>query len=232
MKGRGTRTISNDALQMVSKTAKAKTHFIIVDAVGVTKSKKTDSRPLERKPTISLKDLLGAVTMGVAEEDLFLSLANRLIRLEKEITDKEKEKLLEHSKGKNLKQISKELLSAFDDDVIGQTIRTGVVVAALKEDYTPAPCMLLPRSSLSATPLRLSNSIGLIDMGYRGEVLAKVDCVNDRFEDYEIQQGKRLFQIVQYNWLPWKNIVLVERLEDLPQAPDDRGAGGFGSTGR
>ena len=120
----------------------------------------------------------------------------------------------------------------FDDDVIGQTIRTGVVVAALKEDYTPAPCMLLPRSSLSATPLRLSNSIGLIDMGYRGEVLAKVDCVNDRFEDYEIQQGKRLFQIVQYNWLPWKNIVLVERLEDLPQAPDDRGAGGFGSTGR
>jgi len=46
MKGRGTRTISKDALQLVSKTAKAKTHFIIVDAVGVTKSKKTDSRPL------------------------------------------------------------------------------------------------------------------------------------------------------------------------------------------
>ncbi len=114
MKGRGTRTINKDALQMVSKTAGAKTHFIIVDAVGVVKSKKTDSRPLERKPTVALKDLLGAVTMGVAEEDLFLSLANRLIRLEKEITDKEKEKLLEHSKGKNLKQISKELLSAYD----------------------------------------------------------------------------------------------------------------------
>ena len=64
MKGRGTRTISKDALQLVSKTAKAKTHFIIVDAVGVTKSKKTDSRPLERKPTVGLKDLLGAVTKG------------------------------------------------------------------------------------------------------------------------------------------------------------------------
>lgn len=118
MKGRGTRTISKDSLQLVSKTAKAKTHFIIVDAVGVTKSKKTDSRPLERKPTIALKDLLGAVTMGVAEEDLFLSLANRLIRLEKEITDKEKDQLLEHSRGKDLKQISKELLSAFDKDEI------------------------------------------------------------------------------------------------------------------
>lgn len=118
MKGRGTRTINKDSLQLVSKTAKTKTHFVIVDAVGATKSKKTDSRPLERKPTVVLKDLLGAVTMGVAEEDLFLSLANRLIRLEKQITDKEKEKLLEYSGGKNLKQITKELLAAFDSDEI------------------------------------------------------------------------------------------------------------------
>lgn len=118
MKGRGTRTINSDSLQLVSKTAKSKTHFVIVDAVGATKSKKTDSRPLERKPTESLKDLLGAVTMGVADEDLFLSLANRLIRLEKQITDKEKDKLLEFSGGKNLKQITKELIGAFDQDEI------------------------------------------------------------------------------------------------------------------
>ena len=137
MKGRGTRTINKDSLQMVSKTANAKTHFIIVDAVGVTKSKKTDSRPLERKPTVGLKDLLGAVTMGVAEEDLFLSLANRLIRLEKEITDKEKEKLLEHSKGKNLKQISKELLSAFDQDEIEAKAQP-IIEAIPVQDRTPA----------------------------------------------------------------------------------------------
>jgi len=136
MKGRGTRTISKDSLQLVSKTAKVKTHFIIVDAVGVTKSKKTDSRPLERKPTVALRDLLGAVTMGVAEEDLFLSLANRLIRLEKEITDKEKDKLLEHSKGKNLKQISKELLSAFDKDVIEEKAKP-IIEAILIQDRTP-----------------------------------------------------------------------------------------------
>jgi dUTP pyrophosphatase len=120
----------------------------------------------------------------------------------------------------------------FRNDPLNETLHTGVVVAALKDDYTPAPCMLLPRSSLSATPLRLANSIGLIDMGYRGEVLAKVDCVDDRVGDYEIQQGKRLFQIVQHNWLPWKNIVIVDNLADLPPAPDDRGSGGFGSTGR
>ncbi len=118
MKGRGTRTINNDSLQLVTKTANSKTHFVIVDAVGAIKSKKTDSRPLERQPSVPMKDLLGAVTMGVADEDLFLSLANRLIRLEKQITPKEKEKLIELSGGKNLKQITRELITAFDQDAI------------------------------------------------------------------------------------------------------------------
>ncbi|WP_240338110.1 type I restriction-modification enzyme R subunit C-terminal domain-containing protein [Gelidibacter japonicus] len=118
MKGRGTRTINTDSLQLVTRTAKSKTHFVIVDAVGATKSKKTDSRPLERKPTVPMKDLLGAVAMGVVDEDLFLSLANRLIRLEKQITEKEKDKILEFSGGKNLKQITKELITAFDQDDI------------------------------------------------------------------------------------------------------------------
>lgn len=126
MKGRGTRTISDDTFQMVTRTAKTKTHFVIVDAVGATKSKKTDSRPLERKHTIPLKDLLGAVKMGVTDEDLFLSLAGRLIRLEKQITDKEKEKLLEYSKGKDLKQITKDLISAYDEDTIKEKAQIAI----------------------------------------------------------------------------------------------------------
>ena len=118
MKGRGTRTINEDSLQLVSKTASAKTHFVIVDAVGVTQTKKTDSRPLERKPTVPLKDLLGAVTMGVVEEDLFVSLANRLIRLNREVTEKEREKIEILAKGKSLGQMSAELLNVFDADKI------------------------------------------------------------------------------------------------------------------
>ena len=138
MKGRGTRTIDSDSLQLVSKTAKVKTHFVIVDAVGVTKSKKTDSRPLERKPSVPLKDLLGAITVGVADEDLFLSLANRLIRLEKQITGKEKEKLLEFSKGKTLKQITKELLSAYDKDEIEKKAQEKVKTQNLASQLPPA----------------------------------------------------------------------------------------------
>ncbi|MBT3209547.1 MAG: DEAD/DEAH box helicase family protein [Bacteroidetes bacterium] len=137
MKGRGTRTIDKDKLMQVTRTANSKTHFVIVDAVGATKSKKTDSRPLERKPTVALKDLLGAVTMGHEDEDLFLSLANRLIRLEKQITEKEKDKLLDYSKGKNLKQITKELITAFDQDEIeknAERLLSGVEIS----DRTPA----------------------------------------------------------------------------------------------
>ena len=137
MKGRGTRTISSDKLREVSATATSKTHFIIVDAVGATKSKKTDSRPLERKPTVALKDLLGAVTMGVEEEDLFLSLANRLIRLDKQITEKEQDKLLEYSGGKNLKQITKELLTAFDVDEIEAKVQERVAEIH-RDELTPA----------------------------------------------------------------------------------------------
>ena len=133
MKGRGTRTINNDSLQMVSRTAKSKTHFVIVDAIGATKSKKTDSRPLERKPTVPMKDLLGAVTMGVADEDLFLSLSNRLIRLEKQITEKEKDKLLEYTGGKNLKQITKELINAYDPDEIEQKSQVEIEKIPIEE---------------------------------------------------------------------------------------------------
>ncbi len=117
MKGRGTRTISLDDLRKVTPTAKfAKDHFVIVDAVSVTKTLKTDSRPLERKPSVPLKDLLGAVAVGVREADVFSSLANRLIRLDCQINDKQREQFKQKSNGKTASQIAAELLSAYSPD--------------------------------------------------------------------------------------------------------------------
>src|SRR5690606_22247206 len=101
MKGRGTRTIDLDSLKKVTPTAKfTKDHFVIIDAIGVTRSLKTDSRPLEKKPGVPLKDLLQAVAVGAREEELFTSLANRLTRLDKQISDKEKQQFEKLSKGK------------------------------------------------------------------------------------------------------------------------------------
>ncbi len=119
MKGRGTRVISFDDLKKVSPCAKVtKDHFVIVDAIGVTKSLKTDSRPLEKKPGVPLKDLLGAIAVGARDEDLFTSLANRLTRLDKQITDKEKKQFEEISGGIPLSAVVKKLLNAYDPDTI------------------------------------------------------------------------------------------------------------------
>ncbi|NOZ50327.1 MAG: DEAD/DEAH box helicase family protein, partial [Chloroflexi bacterium] len=82
MKGRGTRVLDYDELRKVTPSAHSpKTHFVIIDAVGVTQSLKTDSRPLERKPGVPLKDLLYGAMMGMHDEDTLTSLANRLARL-------------------------------------------------------------------------------------------------------------------------------------------------------
>lgn len=119
MKGRGTRIITLDDLRKVTPTAKyTKDHFVIVDAVGVTKSIKSDSRPLEKKPGVPLKDLLGAIAVGNRDEELFSSLANRLTRLEKQVTEQEKQQFSEKAEGKTLKQVVSELLQAYNPDVL------------------------------------------------------------------------------------------------------------------
>ncbi|MCQ1534506.1 DEAD/DEAH box helicase [Methanosarcina sp. KYL-1] len=119
MKGRGTRTLGFDDLKKVTTSAvSAKTHFVIVDAVGVTKTLKTDSRPLERKRNTSLKDLLAAVTFGARDEDLYVSLANRLARLNRQISDDERATFTEKANGKTINQAIRDLLYAYNPDII------------------------------------------------------------------------------------------------------------------
>ena len=109
------------------------------------------------------------------------------------------------------------------------TFNLGIRVAAVFHNV-PVPCLVLPRSSMAKTPFRLANSLGLIDAGYRGEVKAMVDNL-DTHDTIEIPEGTRYFQVCQYNFLPWGEIHIVDSLEHLPQPPDNRGDGGFGSTG-
>ena len=83
---------------------------------------------------------------------------------------------------------------------------------------------LIPRSSISKTSLRMSNSIGLIDGGYRGEIMAC--CDNVKHDKYSIKKGQRLFQIVS----PSCSSITYELRDSLEDS--SRGSGGFGSTGK
>ena len=120
MKGRGTRTLSMDDLKKVTPDATDnKDHFVIVDAVGVTKSKKSDTRTLERKPSVSMKELMMNVALGDKSEDTLTSLANRIIRLNSQMTVTERKEFAEKV-GDGAGIIAEKLLNAFDDDVILQ----------------------------------------------------------------------------------------------------------------
>lgn len=119
MKGRGTRTLGIDDLKKVTPSVTTnKTHFVMVDAIGVCKSLKTESRPLERKKSVSVKDLMMSVAMGARDEDTLTSLANRITRIEKEITPAERQKFTELAGGKTINQAVHDLLNAFDPDKV------------------------------------------------------------------------------------------------------------------
>jgi len=89
---------------------------------------------------------------------------------------------------------------------------------------------MCPRSSLSGTPLRLANSIGIIDSGYRGDLIGKFDCLNGVDNDYFVNQYSKLLQIVAPSMVPIY-VMIVESESELGDETE-RGAGGFGSTGR
>ena len=144
MKGRGTRTISSTDLQAVTPDAHHKTHFVIVDAVGVCESDKTDSRPLERKRSVPFDKLLEAVSSGDQDPDTLTSLAGRLARLDRKIGDDGREQITEVSGGISLQGMVHALFDAMDPDKHQQPIG---LIASLTETPIPERIQLLLESS-------------------------------------------------------------------------------------
>ena len=104
----------------------------------------------------------------------------------------------------------------------GETDRIQLGISC--ENLEQKPYLLMARSSISKTPLRLSNSVGLIDAGYRGEIMAAVDNIKDY--SYTLEEGQRFFQLVSMNGEAI-HFTLADTLSDT-----SRGSGGFGSTGK
>ena len=102
----------------------------------------------------------------------------------------------------------------------------------------PMSYYMYPRSSISKTPLRLANSVGIIDSGYRGNLMCAVDIKRsftscgsvyaDTHNAILLAKGSRYFQICAPNLMKVRP-VLVDSLEEL--GVTTRGEGGFGSTG-
>jgi type I restriction enzyme R subunit len=117
MKGRGVRVMPSDDLKRVTRDAPAKTHFVIIDAVGVTEDPLIDNpAPLERKRSVSFSRLMEQVAWGHADTATISSLAFRLSKLDKTLTTDQREQVRVLSGGQDFHEIVASLVEASDID--------------------------------------------------------------------------------------------------------------------
>ena len=170
MKGRGVRSLDGDSLKRVSNSADgAKTRFVLIDAVGVEKSLKTESRPLEKKPGMALKDLLQGVAMGSRDEDTVLSLANRLVRLGKQLDEKAQNRIAKLAGGQTVADLGKSLIAALNPDAIV----AAALATAKSKGITRSEETLLPQEIEAARAERVATACAPFDQpGLRDEIEA------------------------------------------------------------
>jgi len=160
MKGRGVRSLDGDSLRRVSNSADgAKTRFVLIDAVGVEKSLKTESRPLEKKPGVALKDLLQGVAIGHRDDDTVLSLANRLIRLGKQLDEKAQARIARASGGIPVAELGKGLVAALNPDAIV----AAALATAQAKGITRSEESLLPEEIAAARAERVAAACAPFD---------------------------------------------------------------------
>ncbi|HKQ50448.1 MAG TPA: DEAD/DEAH box helicase family protein [Phycisphaerae bacterium] len=118
MKGRGCRIVDPDRLQSVTPDARVKDRFVIVDAVGVTETPKTLSKPLDRQPTVSLDKLLNTVAAGGVSDEIVSTLASRLVRLDRELNDDQRRQIAVEAGAKTPTALAAALLASIDTDAV------------------------------------------------------------------------------------------------------------------
>ena len=118
MKGRGCRTINETDLKSATPNSNGKSLFYIIDAVGVTESTKTTSKPLERKRTVPLKTLLEHIAVGDRNDDTLSSIAGRLVNIDRKFEDEDKKRITKYTNDKSLTQLAGEILDTTEEDFI------------------------------------------------------------------------------------------------------------------
>lgn len=119
MKGRGSRVMSDGEFQSITDDGahRTKTHFVIVDAVGVTDVEHHDTTPLERKKSVSLRALLDKVGFGSADTDDLASIMSRLVRIEKNLTAAQRQQIADAGDGTGVDDVVRRLVVAVDPDL-------------------------------------------------------------------------------------------------------------------
>ncbi|MBL8351388.1 MAG: DEAD/DEAH box helicase family protein [Burkholderiaceae bacterium] len=242
MKGRGVRSLDADALRRVSASAEgAKSRFVLIDAVGVEKSLKTDSRPLEKKPGIPLKDLLLGVAMGHRDDDTVSSLANRLLRLAKTLDAAALARVAQAAGGVTVQDLGRALLDALDPDRIAQAALgaaqargitrsedtlTDAELAEARAAGVAAACAPFDRPELRAAiegarreQEQVIDHINLDEVthqGFSGQLAERAESDVRRFADFIAQHKDQIAALAFFYDQPYQRRALTfEMIEDL-----------------
>lgn len=196
MKGRGTRVLSKEDLQKVTPSAtENKDHFVIVDAVGITKSRKSDTRPLERKPTVSMKELMMNVALGAKDKDTLTSLANRVIRLNSQMTQAEREQFKEKV-GATAGCVAERLLNAFDEDIIFDQAQKNTGVSEPTEEQIKVAQRELVQAAVA--PFQNPDIRDYIENVRRNhdQIIDSVNLDSVIFAGFDVQQEKNVNKVI------------------------------------
>ena len=196
MKGRGTRTLGVDDLQKVTPSAtENKDHFVIIDAVGVTKSRKSDTRPLERKPSVSMKELMMNIALGAKDEDTLTSLASRITRLNAQMTFTER-KNFENTVGISAGKMAENLLNAFDEDVITERAKADAGTEEPTEEQLQAAKTVLITEAV--TPFHNPETRDFIENVRRShdQIIDNINLDTVTFAGYDTQRKENADHVI------------------------------------
>lgn len=129
MLGRARRTLGADGLRKASPSARSeKLGYVIVDAVGVTKTEKTSRGKgcMDTRQSVPFKKLIQSIITNDVSEDTFVSLGSRLERLDKVLKDAERNRFKELSGNISLRQLAANLKAAHDTDLIEAEMKSGM----------------------------------------------------------------------------------------------------------
>lgn len=237
MKGRGTRTILPTDLRVATPSAEHKTHFVIVDAVGVCENDKTDSRPLERKRSVPFDKLVRNVALGIRDEDALTSLAGRLARLDRRLDSRDRQRIEAAAGGKPLKQLINDLLDAVDADkqierareLFGTETPAPGQVEQATEELVKAACAPFDDPKLRNTLIEIKQrSEQIIDVvsiddllhaGFNAQASEKARAVVNTFRQFIEDNGDELtaLQII-YSRPYGLRQVTYEQIKELAEA--------------
>ena len=227
------RIISQSDLQSVTPDARVKDHFIIVDCVGVCELDKTDSRPMERKPTVSLEKLLQAVSLGNTEADVISSLAARLARIGRQITPEDDQQVTGLSGGKSIEQLTTELVMTIKpDNQIARARQDSGGTEPSEEQITQAALAMTGEAVRPFHNPELRNFLvevkrkneqvidnisedQLISAAFSTEALAKVKSLVQSFEQFLTDNRDEITALQVLYSKPYKSRLRFEDIREL-----------------